>query len=164
MNYARTQAGTAAVLNPKVKMPRAMKVMLISMIGGFDSDFQASRPHAEHNVSALVEALLSAGYIRAVPEVGYPHVGPAEAPLDRPACPPTRLAVLTGAASNRPFHDTIAHISDFVMSYLPGDAFESLFDLEGVTSAAQLNASLPTYERKIRPLGAIADQHLLNVK
>lgn len=165
MNYARTQAGTAAVLNPKIKMPRAMKVMLISMIGGFDSNFHAPRLHVEHNVAALVEALLSAGYIRAVPAAnGLPHIGPAEAPLDGFACAPARKEIVQVATSYRPLQDALADISDFVMRYLPGDAFEILFDLEGLTSSAQLKALLRPYERKIRPLGVIADQHLLKVK
>ena len=164
MNYARTQAGTAAVLDPKIKMPRAMKVMLISMIGGFDSDFQASRAHVEHNVAALIEALLNAGYIRAVQANSYPQIEPHEAPVDGSACAPAGLEILQGATSYGPLQDAIADITDFVMRHLPGDAFEILFDLEGLTSAAQLKASLRAYERKIRPLGVIADQHLLKVR
>lgn len=141
-----------------------MKVMLISMIGGFDSDFQAPRAHVAHNVAALIEALLSAGYIRAVQSNGHRQLKPHEAQVDRSACAPAGLEVLQGATTYNPLQDAVADITDFVMRHLPGDAFEILFDLEGLTSAAQLKASLRAYERKIRPLGAIADQHLLKVR
>ena len=98
MNYARTQAGTAAVLNTKIKMPRAMKVMLISMIGGFYSNFHAPRLRVEHNITALIEALLSAGYIREVPVTGNPKIDRSAAPDDRSARPSTRLEALPGTA------------------------------------------------------------------
>ena len=178
MNYTRTQAGTAAVLNPKIEIPRPMKALLISMIGGFDADLYASRLRDEQDVPAMLDALVRAGYIRALPDTGSPIVERAEAQVGRLAPQPARLApqperlapqperlgVLSEPVSHRPLQDAIADITGFAMSYLPNDALEIAFAMEGVTSFAQLEATLGGYEMKIRHLGAIADQHLAKVK
>ena len=165
MNYTRTQAGTAAVLNPKIDMPRPMKALLISMIGDFDAHLYASRLRVAQNVPALLEALVNAGYIRALPDdAGSPYVGPAEAQMARPVFQSDGSGVLSDAVSYRPFQDGVADITDFVMRYLPEDALEISFALEGLTSAAQLEASLHAYETRIRHLGAVAEQHLAKLK
>ena len=171
MNYTRTQAGTAAVLNPKIEIPRPMKALLISMIGGFDANLYASRLRDEQDVPAMIDALVRAGYIRALPDTGSPLVERVEAQVGRlvpqPARlvpQPERLGVVSESVSHRPLQDAIADITGFAMSYLPNDALEIAFAMEGVTSFAQLEATLGGYEMKIRHLGAIADQHLAKVK
>lgn len=164
MKYTRTQAGTAAVLNTKIDIPRPMKALLISMVGGFDSNVYASRFRDDQDVPAMIDALLTAGYIRALPSIGSQHAEHVETPARRLAPLPERLAVPTDLVSHRPLQDAIAAITDFVMGHMPDDALEISFALEGLTSVAQLEASLRAYETKIRPLGAIADQHLAIVK
>lgn len=164
MNYTRTQAGTAAVLNPKIDIPRPMKALLISMVGGFDSNSYAARFRDEQDVPAMIDALLAAGYIRALPSTGSPYVEHVETPVKRLAPLPERFSIPVSSVSHRPLQDAVAAMTDFVMSHMPNDALDISFALEGLTSVAQLEASLRAYETKIRPLGAIADQHLAIVK
>lgn len=168
MNYTRTEAGTAAVLNPKIEIPRPMKALLISMVGSFDTNLYASRFRGEQDVPAMLDALVKAGYIRALPGTDSPYVERVErveAPVRSPAPQqPERLSVPANPVSARPLQDAVAAITDFVMSYMPDDALEISFALESLTTVAQLEASLRAYEIKIRPLGAIADQHLAVVK
>ena len=113
---------------------------------------------------AILEALVRAGYIRALPDTGSPYLGPAEAQVTRPAFQPGDSEPPSDAVSYRPLQDAVADITDFVMRHLPDDALEISFALESLTTVAQLEASLRAYEIKIRPLGAIADQHLAVVK
>lgn len=174
MNYTRTQAGTAAVLNPKIEIPRPLKALLISMDGGFDADAYASRLRIEQDVLAMLDTLLDAGYIQEQPSTGSQYSdraeipvkrAPYQAPPQRQAPPqPARSAAPHASASHRSLQDATEAITDFVMTYLPHDALEISFALEGLTSVAQLEASLHEYETKIRPLGDIAVQHLTNVK
>lgn len=164
MNYTRTQAGTAAVLNPKIDMPRPMKALLISMIGDFDAHLYASRLRVEQNVPAILEALVRAGYICALPDTGSPYLGPAEAQVTRPVFQPGDSETLSDAVSYRPLQDAVADITDFVMRHLPEDALEISFALEGLTSAAQLEASLHAYQARILHLGADAELHLAKLK
>ena len=165
MNYTRTEAGTAAVLNPKIEIPRPMKALLISMVGSFDTNLYASRFRGEQDVPAMLDALVKAGYIRALPGTDSPYVERVDAPVSSPAPQqPERLSVPANPVSARPLQDAVAAITDFVMSHMPDDALEISFALESLTTVAQLEASLRAYEIKIRPLGAIADQHLAVVK
>ena len=174
MHYTRTQAGTAAVLNPKIEISRPMKALLISMIGGFDAKLYASRHRDGHDVPAMLEALVNAGYIRALPntdtgidtdiDIDSPPVKRVQAQIARLQPQPERLLIPAGFVSHRPLQDAVALITDFVMSHLPGDALEMSFALEGLTSVAQLEASLRAYETKIQHLGVIADQHLEQLK
>ena len=174
MHYTRTQAGTAAVLNPKIEIPRPMKALLISMIGGFDAKLYASRLRDGHDVPAMLEALVNAGYISALPDTdthndididtGSPPVQRVQAQVARLQPQSERLLVPAGSVSHRPLQDAVALMTDFVMSHLPDDALEISFALEGLTSIEQLKASLLAYETKIRRLGAIADQHLEQLK
>ena len=164
MIYTRTQAGTAAVLNPKIDIPRPMKALLISMVGGFDSNVYASRFRDDQDIPAMIDALVTAGYIRALPSTGSAYAEYVETPVKRLAPLPERFSLPVDTVSHRPLQDAIAAITDFVMSHMPDDALEISFALEGLTSVAQLEASLRAYEIKIRPLGAIADQHFAIVK
>ena len=170
MQYTRTQAGTAAVLNPKIEIPRPMKALLISMIGGFDAKLYASRLRDGHDVPAMLEALVNAGYISALPDtdthidIDSPPVQRVQAQVARLQPQSERLLVPAGSVSHRPLQDAVALMTDFVMSHLPDDALEISFALEGLTSIEQLKASLLAYETKIRRLGAIADQHLEQLK
>lgn len=176
MLYTRTQAGTAAILNPKIGMSRPMKALLISMIGDFDAKLYASRLRDGQDVPAMLEALANAGYIRALPGTGThdfadtdidididivsPPVERVQVQVARPQPQSERFFIPPASVSHRPLEDAVALITDFVMSHLPGDALEMSFALEGLTSVAQLEASLRPYEAKIRHLGVIADQHL----
>ena len=178
MHYTRTQAGTAAVLNPKTEISRPMKALLISMIGGFDAALYASRLRDGQDVPAMIEALVNAGYIRALPDtethaqtrsrtdidIVAPSVERVQVQVARPQPQPERFLIPSGSVSHRPLQDAVALITDFVMSHLPGDALEMSFALEGMTSVAQLEASLRAYEAKIRHLGVTADQHLQQLK
>ena len=170
MHYTRTQAGTAAVLNPKIEISRPMKALLISMIGGFDAKLYASRHRDGHDVPAMLEALVNAGYIRALPDTGIdididsPPVKRVQAQVARLQLQPERLLIPAGFVSHRPLQDAVALMTDFVMNHLPGDALEMSFALEGLTSVAQLEVSLRAYETKIRHLGVIADRHLEQLK
>ena len=174
MRYTRTPAGTAAVLNPKIEIPRPMKALLISMVGGFDARAYASRQRDGHDVPAMLEALVNAGYVHALPDtdgdidididIDSPPVERVQAQVARPGPQLERLLVPSASASFRPLQDAVDLMTDFVMSHLPGDALEMSFALEGLTSVAQLEASLRAYEMKIRHLGVIADQHLKQLK
>ena len=176
MHYTRTQAGTAAVLNPKADISRPMKALLISMIGGFDAALYASRLRDGQDVPAMIEALVNAGYIRALPDtethaqtrtrtdIVAPPVERVQVQVARPQPQPERFLIPSGSVSYRPLQDAVALITDFVMSHMPGDALEMSFALEGMTSVAQLEASLRGYEAKIRHLGVTADQHLQQLK
>ena len=174
MHYTRTQAGTAAVLNPKIEISRPMKALLISMIGGFDAKLYASRIRDGQDVPAMLEALVNAGYISALPDTdthSYAHtdivsppVARVQAQVARPQPQPERFDIPTASVSHRPLQDGIALMTDFVMNHLPGDALEMSFALEGLSSVAQLEASLRAYEAKIRHLGVTADQHLKQLK
>ena len=172
MRYTRTQAGTAAVLNPKTEISRPMKALLISMIGGFDAKLYASRLRDGQDVPAMLEALVNAGYIRALPDTGThaytdivsPPVERVQVQVARPQPQPERFLTPSGSVSHRPLQDAVALMTDFVMNHLPGDALEMSFALEGLTSVTQLEASLRAYEAKIRHLGVPADQHLQQLK
>ena len=170
MHYTRTQAGTAAVLNPKIEISRPMKALLISMIGGFDAKSYASRIRDGHDVPAMLEALLNAGYIRALPgtdthtDIDSPPVERVQAQVARPQPQPEQLFIPSAPVSHRPLQDAVALMTDFVMNHLPGDALEMSFALEGLTSVTQLEASLRAYETKIRHLGVAAVQHLQQLK
>ena len=176
MHYTRTQAGTAAVLNPKIEISRPMKALLISMIGGFDAKSYASRIRDGHDVPAMLEALVNAGYIRALPdtdthtdtdidiEIESPPVERVQAQVARLQPQPEPFLIPSATGSHRPLQDAVALMTDFVMNHLPGDALEMSFALEGLTSVTQLEASLRAYETKIRHLGAPAVQHLQQLK
>ena len=174
MHYTRTQAGTAAVLNPKIEISRPMKALLISMIGGFDATSYASRIRDGHDVPAMLETLVNAGYIRALPDTDthtHTHTDIESPPVERVRAQVARLQpqpenflIPSAPVSHRPLQDAIALMTDFVMNHLPGDALEMSFALEGLTSVAQLKASLRTYETNIRHLGVTADQHLQQLK
>jgi hypothetical protein len=174
MHYTRTQAGTAAVLNPKIEISRPMKALLISMVGGFDAKSYASRIRDGHDVPAMLEALVNAGYIRALPDTDT-HTDIDSPPVERfqshvarlqpqPQPQPERFLIPSESVSHRPLQDAVALMTDFVMNHLPGDALEMSFALEGLTSVTQLEASLRAYEAKIRHLGVTADQHLKQLK
>ena len=172
MHYTRTQAGTAAVLNPKIEIARPMKALLISMIGGFDAKSYASRIRDGRDVPAMLEALVNAGYIRALPDTDT-HADIDSPPVERfqshvarlqPQPQPERFLIPSESVSHRPLQDAVALMTDFVMNHLPGDALEMSFALEGLTSVTQLEASLRAYETKIRHLGVTADQHLKQLK
>ena len=170
MHYTRTQAGTAAVLNPKIEISRPMKALLISMIGGFDAKSYASRHRDGHDVPAMLEALVNAGYIRALPDtdthtdIDNPPVVRVQAPVARLQPQPESFLIPSKPVSHRPLQDAVALMTDFMMNHLPGDALEMSFALEGLTSVTQLEASLRAYETKIRPLGVTAVQHLQPLK
>lgn len=172
MHYTRTQAGTAAVLNPKIEISRPMKALLISMIGDFDAKSYASRIRDGHDVPATLEALVNAGYIRALPDtdthtdidIESPPVERVRAQVARLQPQPENFLIPSAPVSHRPLQDAVALMTDFVMNHLPGDALEMSFALEGLTSVAQLEASLRAYETKIRHLGITADQHLQQLK
>lgn len=172
MHYTLTQAGTAAVLNPKIEISRPMKALLISMIGDFDAKSYASRIRDGHDVPAMLEALVNAGYIRALPatdththtDIESPPVERVRAQVARLQPQPENFLIPSAPVSHRPLQDAVALMTDFVMNHLPGDALEMSFALEGLTSVAQLEASLRAYETKIRHLGVTADQHLQQLK
>ena len=172
MHYTRTQAGTDAVLNPKIEISRPMKALLISMIGGFDAKSYASRIRDGQDVPAMLEALVNAGYISALPDTGThthtdidsPPVERVQAQVARLQPQPEHLLIPSESVSHRPLQDAVALMTDFVMNHLPGDALEMSFALEGLTSVTQLEASLRAYETKIRHLGVTADQHLQQIK
>ena len=174
MHYTRTQAGTAAVLNPKTDISRPMKALLISMIGGFDAKSYASRLRDGQDVPAMLEALVNAGYISALPDtdthaytrtdIVSPPVERVQVQVARPQSQPERFVIPPASVSHRPLQDGVALMTDFVMNHLPGDALEMSFALEGLSSVAQLEASLRAYEAKIRHLGVTADQHLKQLK
>ena len=157
MSYIRTPAGTAAVLNPKIMMPRQLKALLIAMNGQFDPYFYASRVPGGLNVSGMLETLVKDGYIRALPNSDGQTVGFVETK-------PSPLTALSQADDHHAVQDAVAHMTDFVMQHLPDEALEISFELESLNSIAKLEASLGTYEAKIRQLGTPAIHHLATLK
>ena len=157
MSYIRTPAGTAAVLNTKVAMPRPLKALLIAMNGQFDPYSYASRLPNGLDVSAMLEALVKAGYVRELSDTSSRTVEFVDTEA-------AQLDAWPEAVTHRSLQDAVASITDFVMRHLPDQALEIVLALEGLTSAAQLEASLKVYEAKIRHLGSAAVQHLAKVK
>lgn len=157
MHYIRTSAGTTAVLNPKIAIPRPLKALLIAINGQFDPYAYALRSPGVEDVMVMIETLIRAGYVRAQADTGSQTVGFAK----------TRSAVhraMPQAASPRTLQQAVADITDFVMRYLPDDALEISLTLEGLKTTAELEASLGAYEAKIRHLGSTAVHHLAAVR
>jgi hypothetical protein len=157
MSYFRTAAGTAAALNPKIVMPRQLKALLIAMNGPFDPHLYASRVSDGQTVPAMLEALVKDGYVRALPYNAGQTVGFVETK-------PTPLIPLAPRDDGRAVQDAVAAMTDFVMQHLPNDALEISFELESLTSIAQLKASLGLYEAKIQHLGPPAVGHLAKLR
>ena len=157
MGYIRTSAGTAAVLNPKIAIPRPLKSLLIAINDQFDPHAYASRLPGAGDVLVMLETLVSAGYVRTLPDTSRLTVGFAET-----------QSALQGhwpkTVSPRALQDAVADMTDFVMSHLPNDALEISLALEGLSTTAQLDASLRAYEARIQHLGATAVHHLAKVK
>jgi hypothetical protein len=157
MRYTRTSAGTDAVLNPKIAIPRPLKSLLLAINGQFDPYAYASRLQGAGDLPAMLEELIKAGYVRALAGTYSQTVGFAGTKsVPQRAWP--------DAASPRILQDAVADITDFVMSHLPDDALEISLALEGLSTTAELKASLGAYEAKIRHLGEIAVHHLAKVK
>jgi hypothetical protein len=157
MSYLRTPAGTAAALNPKIVMPRQLKALLIAMNGQFDPDSYAPRVPGVQTVSAMLEALVKDGYVRALPYADRQAVGFIDTK-------PVPLAALAQPDDRRAVQDAVAAMTDFVMQHLPSEALEISFEFESLTSIAQLEASLGAYEAKIRHLGTSAAHHLAKLR
>lgn len=157
MSYIRTSAGTAAVLNPKISMPRQLKALLIAMNGRFDPHFYESRMPGVLNMADMLETLIKEGYARALPDSDGQTVGPVDTE-------PAPLTALLQPADPRQVQDAVAEMTDFVMQNLPNEALEISFALESLNSIAQLEASLGDYEAKIRHLDVAAIQHLAKLK
>jgi hypothetical protein len=157
MSYIRTRAGTDAVLNTKIAMPRPMKALLIAMNGQFDPYVYASRLPHELDVSAMLETLVEAGYIRALHSNTSQTVDSAS-PQSAPH--PAHLP----SPNPRSLQNAIASMTDFVMLHLPDQALEIVLALEHLNSATELEASLPGYESEIRHLGSAATHHLSQVR
>ena len=157
MSYVRTPAGTAAVLNPKIVMPRPVKALLLAINGNFDPYLYVSRLADANDVSVMLDQLLQSGYVQAVDGTPRQTVG-IVAP--KPSSP---IALPQNKSNSRALQDAVADMTDFVMQYLPEQALEISFALEGLSSAAQLEASLGIYEQKIAHLGAAADTHMARV-
>lgn len=157
MSYIRTPAGTAAVLNPKIVMSRQTKALLLAMNGQFDPRSYESRVPGSQSVAAVLEALVGEGYVRALPYADGQTVGFVETK-------PTPLTPLAQRDNLRAVQDAVAAMTDFVMHHLPDEALEISFELEGLTSVAQLVASLGAYEAKIQHLGTSAVHHLARLR
>lgn len=173
MTYSRTSAGTAAVLNPLVLMPRPVKVLLLAINSQFDPYLYATRLSNSEDVTAMLAELVRAGYIRASP--GTPRqtlgsIAPQHVARAAPATPAITAASIAPAASpevtanSRALQDAVTDITGFVMQHLPADALEISFALEGLSSALQLEASLGAYEAKIKHLGVPAAAHLVQIR
>ena len=157
MGYIRTSAGTAAVLNPKIEISRPLKSLLIAINDQFDPDAYASRLPSAGDLLTMIEALVDAGYVRPRPDTSSLTVGFAETQSELQGRWPKTVAP-------RALQDAIADMTDFVMIHLPDDALEISFALEGLSTTAQLDASLGAYEARIQHLGATAVHHLAKVK
>lgn len=170
MSYVRTPAGTAAVLNPKVVMPRPVKALLLAINGQFDPYLYTSRLADAGDVTAMLAELLRIGYVQDLPGAPRQTVGfvapKAAAPIAAPIAPPLESPISSPGEkpNSRALQDAVADMTDFVMQHLPADALEISFALEALSSTAQLEASLGAYEAKIRHLGAPANTHLAQVK
>ena len=157
MSYIRTPIGTAAVLNPKIVMSRQIKALLIAMNGQFDPRTYISRVPGLQTVQAMLETLVKDGYVRALPYADGQTIGFVETkptPLNSSPLPDDRRTV----------QDAIAAMTDFVMNHLLDEALEISFELESLTSVAQLEASLGSYEAKIHHLGTPAVHHLATLR
>lgn len=157
MSYIRTPAGTAAALNPKIVMPRQVKALLIAMNGQFDPHSYASGVPGVQTVPDMLKMLVQDGYARVTPYADGQTVGFV-------ATKPAALMPLAQADDDRAVQDAVAVMTDFVMQHLPNDALEISFELESLTSIAQLKASLGLYEAKIQHLGSSAVEHLAKLK
>lgn len=157
MSYIRTPAGTAAALNPKIVMSRQAKALLIAMNGQFDPHSYASRVPGAQTVPAMLEMLVQDGYVRVAPYADVQTVGFV-------ATKPAALTAVSQPDDHRAVQDAVAAMTDFVMQHLPNDALEISFELESLTSIAQLEASLGLYEAKIQHLGPSAVEHLAKLK
>lgn len=138
-------------------MPRQVKALLIAMSGQFDPGVYASRASGVLDVSDMLETLVRDGYVRALPDSEGQTVGFV-------AIKPAALMPLAQADDGRAVQDAVAVMTDFVMHHLPNDALEISFELESLTSIAQLEASLRLYEAKIQHLGPSAVEHLAKLK
>ncbi len=153
MSYTRTPAGTAAVLNPKIGMPRQLKALLLAMNGRFDPHNYASKVPGGLAVASMLETLIKDGYVKALSDVDFETVGFVST---RPAL----LNTLLQSDDLRAVHNAVGVMTDFAMQHLPNEALEISFALENFTTIAQLEASLGAYEKKIRHLGAPSTIHL----
>ncbi len=68
--YIRTAAGTAAALNPLVKLPRNLRQLLVAIDGETPSSAHAARMAGQGNIQVLLDTLQLSGLIRPASPAG----------------------------------------------------------------------------------------------
>lgn len=157
--YIRTEAGTAAVTNPRVFLPHRMRALLAAIDGRTDPRDYASGAWPAPEVQTMLDSLVRVGYVAlGSGATAAPAVGP------RPAAGAQPAAALPARASGDTLRDALALITDFTMAHLPQEALTLLFPLEGAASPDALRAQLGEYEARVARLGATGRRHLAELQ
>lgn len=151
--YIRTSAGTAAALDPQTLLPRPLKQLLVSINGQFEPLAYAARTQGLVDVQSMLDALESHGFVRPLPDSFNPAAGHS-------GFQDTAASTLPANLGFSDLRDSIALMSDFVATHLPGAAIELILEIETLKDESGLRAFLRRYEPRIRHLGPPASAHL----
>lgn len=166
-SYIRTEAGTAAVTNPRVFLPTRLRALLAALDGPADP-LQGMGALGPAEVRLMLESLCKAGYVVEVAAGGQSAANDSRpVPLSAFGGAPAPAAVgLPPAAAALPTDPRalLARMNDFIMTHLPQDALDVLFALEGLDTLDQLRDAFNAYAVRIHHLGAPAREHLAELR
>ncbi|GAC1529250.1 MAG: hypothetical protein NVS2B4_07530 [Ramlibacter sp.] len=155
--YVRTKSGTVAATDPRVFLPRRIRALLASLNGTANPALDRASTWSEDDMASMLDSLLAAGYVERRDD------GTEPVPLGS-ASTPTSSASAGAQARSMGSVDTsaaiLALISDFVMTHLPAQALQILFELDGLRTPEQFKAARARYVNHIAFLGGTASQHL----
>jgi len=144
-------------LNPRLALPRPLRALLVSINAHFDPRTHASRLQDQGDLQSMLDSLEQAGYVQAMPLSPNETVGFSASQFSAVEAAPT-------APASSDLRDIVALITDFVMRNLPDQALEIVLDLEALSSKAQMEANLGSYQNRIRHLGGVATAHLTELR
>lgn len=159
--YIRTEAGTAAVTNPRVFLPHRLRALLAAIDGRVDPREYGGGAWTPSEVQTMLDSLIRVGYVRIVDKVEPPAAAAAPAPRMAAAAP---AAAPVQVVPGDELRQAVALMTDFATRHLPQEAMELLFALDMARTPAELRAQLGTYSERVARLGPTGRRHLNDVQ